>query len=77
LAADDSSPSQKAEWNEQLTRLAAALGELPEPQREVVVQRHLEGRSLAGIAQSIGRSEAAVVGLLQRGLKALRGRLKA
>jgi RNA polymerase sigma-70 factor, ECF subfamily len=72
LAANESSPSQKAERSEQMTRLAAALGQLPEPQREVVVQRHLEGRSLADIARHIGRSEAAVVGLLQRGLKALR-----
>ena len=75
LTADQSSPSQNAERKEQVTRLAAALGQMPEPQREVVVQRHLEGRSLADIAQHIGRSEAAVVGLLQRGLKALRGLL--
>jgi len=76
LAVDDSSPSQKADRNEQLTRLAAALAKLPEPQREVVVQRHLEGRSLADIAEQIGRSEASVVGLLQRGLKGLRGLLQ-
>ena len=76
LAVDDSSRSQKADWNEQMTRLAAAVGQLPEPQREVVVQRHLEGRSLADIAGHIGRSEAAVVGLLQCGLKSLRGILR-
>jgi RNA polymerase sigma-70 factor (ECF subfamily) len=76
LAADESTPSRKAERNEQVTRLAVALGQLPEPQREVVVQRHLEGRSLTDIARHIGRSEAAVVGLLQRGLKALRGLLQ-
>lgn len=72
-AADQSSPSQRAERNEQVLRLAEALGQLPGPQREVVMQRHLEGRSLADIARHIGRSEAAVVGLRQRRLAALRG----
>lgn len=76
LAADQSSPSQRAERNEQALRLAEALSHLPEPQREVVVQRHLEGRLLSEIARNIGRSEAAVVGLLQRGLEALRGLLR-
>jgi RNA polymerase sigma-70 factor (ECF subfamily) len=52
--------------------LAEALAELPEAQCEVVVLRHLEGRSLADIAAQVERTPAAVVGLLQRGLKRLR-----
>jgi RNA polymerase sigma-70 factor (ECF subfamily) len=72
LQADQSSPSQQAARNEQSVLLAAALARLPEPQAEAVVLRHLEGWSLADIAGRLGRSQAAVVGLLQRGLKNLR-----
>jgi RNA polymerase sigma-70 factor (ECF subfamily) len=76
LAADQSSPSERAQRREQGVRLAAALASLPEAQREAVVLRHLEGRSLADIADHLGRTQAAVVGLLQRGLKALRELLR-
>src|SRR5262245_26438327 len=72
LAAEQSSPSQQAERHEQALRLAEALAQLPEPQGEAVVLRHLEGLSLAEIAQRMGRTPASVVGLLQRGLKRLR-----
>jgi RNA polymerase sigma-70 factor (ECF subfamily) len=37
LAAADSSPSQKAQRNEQCLRMAAALAELPEAQRDAIV----------------------------------------
>ena len=43
LAADQTSPSQAAVRNEELFRLADALAALPEPQREVVVLKHLRG----------------------------------
>lgn len=76
LAAEQPTPSEQAAQKEQVMRLAAALAQVPEPQREVVVQRHLEGRPLAEIARQLGRSEAAIVGLLQRGLKTLRELLK-
>ena len=75
LAAEQSSPSQKADRNEQLLRLAEAMAELPEPQREVVVLRHCQSLPLAEIAEQIGRTPAAVAGLLHRGLEALRARL--
>jgi RNA polymerase sigma-70 factor, ECF subfamily len=72
LQAEQSSPSERAERNEQAVLLAEALARLPEPQREAVVLRHLESWPLADIADRLGRSQAAVVGLLQRGLKNLR-----
>jgi RNA polymerase sigma-70 factor (ECF subfamily) len=72
LAAEQSSPSQRAERNEETVRLAEALARLPEAQREVLVLRHLQGRSLADISQQLGRSPSAVAGLLHRGLKQLR-----
>jgi RNA polymerase sigma-70 factor (ECF subfamily) len=72
LAADQSSPSQVADRNERLVRLAAALSILPEGQREAVVLRYVEGLPLAEVAQKLGRTAPAVMGLLHRGLKHLR-----
>jgi RNA polymerase sigma-70 factor (ECF subfamily) len=76
LAAEQSSPSQQADRNEQLLRPADALAELPEAQREAVVQHCWQGRSLAEIGAEMDRTPAAVAGLLHRGLKQLRGRLQ-
>ncbi len=72
LAADHTSPSGKAARNEDLLRLADALDELPEPQREAIVLHHLQGWTLADVAQRLERTDAAVAGLLHRGLKRLR-----
>jgi RNA polymerase sigma-70 factor (ECF subfamily) len=76
LAAEQSSPSRRAERNEEVVRLAQALAELPDSQREAVVLRHFEGWHLCEIARHLGRTQAAVVGLLQRGLKTLRALLQ-
>ena len=75
LAADQTSPSQAAERNEELLRLADALAALPEPQREVVVLKHLRGWTLQRIADHLGRTVPAVASLLRRGLEELRHRL--
>lgn len=72
LAADQSSPSQQAVRHERLLRLAAGLGRLPNDQREAVEFHHLRGLSVAEAAERMGRSRAAVVGLLFRGLRCLR-----
>ncbi len=72
LASEQSSPSLRAEKNEQLLRLAEALEQLPEAQREAVELHHLRGLSLAELAGQLGRSEGAVAGLLHRGIKRLR-----
>ncbi len=76
LAAEQSSPSQQAARNEQVLRLAEALADLPEAQREAVVRHYWQGRSLAEIGAELRRTPAAVAGLLHRGLKQLRGRLQ-
>lgn len=76
LAVEQTSPSQKAEKNEALLRLADALAELPTPQREAVVLHHLQGVTLAELARHMGRSEPAVAGLLHRALKKLKVQLQ-
>jgi RNA polymerase sigma-70 factor (ECF subfamily) len=72
LAANDLTPSHEAMRVEGMLRLADALADLPDKQREAVVLHHIQGRSLAVLAQQLNRSESAVAGLLHRGLKALR-----
>jgi RNA polymerase sigma-70 factor (ECF subfamily) len=72
LAADQSSPSERAEQGEEALRLAEALEQLPEAQREALVLQHWQGLSLAEIGEHLGRSPEAVAGLIKRGLKQLR-----
>jgi RNA polymerase sigma-70 factor (ECF subfamily) len=76
LAAEQSSPSQRAVRNEELFNLAAALAELPEDQQTAVVRHHLQGHSLADVACAMDRSKDAVAGLLHRGLTRLRALLE-
>jgi RNA polymerase sigma-70 factor (ECF subfamily) len=72
LGTPPSSPSQQAMRHEDLLALAKALDELPDDQRTVVELHHLQERGVADIARALGRTEAAVAGLLRRGLKRLR-----
>ncbi|NUQ61372.1 MAG: sigma-70 family RNA polymerase sigma factor [Pirellulales bacterium] len=72
LVAEQSSPSCQAIRKEQLLRMAEALARLPEDQRLAIELRHLKGLPLAEIARTMGRTPAAVGGLLARGLKRLR-----
>jgi RNA polymerase sigma-70 factor (ECF subfamily) len=72
LTADQTSPSQRAARGEELVQLAHAMALLPEDQRRVVELHHLQGLPVAEVAQLIGRTRPAVVGLLFRGLNKLR-----
>jgi RNA polymerase sigma-70 factor (ECF subfamily) len=67
LAAQQTSPSERAMRNEDLTRLAEALEQLPADQREAVTLKHLVGLTLAQISERMGRTQEAVAGLLCRG----------
>jgi RNA polymerase sigma-70 factor (ECF subfamily) len=75
LAAEQSSPSEHVAKHEQALRLAAALEQLPEAQREALILQHWHGWKLAEIAEHMGRTRAAVAGLLKRGLQQLREQL--
>jgi len=77
LAADESSPSQKADRNEQILRLADALAKLSEAQQEAILLHYWHDWPVAEIAGKMGRSTTAVAGLLKRGLKHLRRQMKA
>jgi RNA polymerase sigma-70 factor (ECF subfamily) len=72
LAADQSSPSEAAHRQEQLLRVARALGELPDDQRTAIELHHLRDQPVADIARALGRTEASIAGLLRRGLKRMR-----
>jgi RNA polymerase sigma-70 factor (ECF subfamily) len=75
LAAEQSSPSQQADRNEQLLRLASVLACLPEAQREAIVLHYWQGWTTTQIGQHLERTPAAVAGLLKRGLQELRRQL--
>jgi RNA polymerase sigma-70 factor (ECF subfamily) len=55
--------------------LTAALENLPEDQRQVVILRHLIGLSPPEIAERMGKTESAVHALHHRGRRKLRGHL--
>jgi RNA polymerase sigma-70 factor (ECF subfamily) len=75
LEASASTPSQRMIREEQLVRLADAIARLPDDQRQAINLRHLEGLPTAVIAERMDKTVAAVGGLLQRGLRALRTEL--
>jgi RNA polymerase sigma-70 factor (ECF subfamily) len=71
-AGREPSPSSIVQDRENALRLANALAQLPEPQREAVTLKHLEGRPLFEVANLMNRSPASVASLLRRGLARLR-----
>ena len=58
--------------NTSLWSVSEAMDKLPEEQRLALELKHLHGLQVAAIAQQLGRTKPAVVGLLYRGLKKLR-----
>lgn len=72
LADGRDGPEAEAEAGERLLWLAGGLAALPEEQRLAVQLRHLHGWPVDEIARHMNKTTAAVAGLLQRGLAALR-----
>jgi RNA polymerase sigma-70 factor (ECF subfamily) len=72
LFARNSSPSARLRRDELRVRVRAALGRLPERDREVLVLRHLEGLPAREIAAVLGTTEGAVNTRHVRALQRLR-----
>ncbi len=72
LSAHISTPSRFLARQEMATALRLAVASLPEDQRQAVLLRYLESRDVSNIAEKLGRTPAAVRGLLKRALEALR-----
>jgi RNA polymerase sigma-70 factor (ECF subfamily) len=66
------SPDRRLQGREAGDRVAAALRELPERQRAVVVLRHYQDMSLAEIAETLGMSLGTVKSSLHRALGRMR-----
>ena len=75
LAAEQSTPSQKAAFNEQVFELAQALEQLPDDQRRAIELHYWQGLKLGEVAEVLEKTGPSVAGLLHRGLKTLRKRL--
>lgn len=77
LASDEDLEAELIEAQEALARheryqaVLAALRDLPEKYQTVIALRFFEGRSVAEIAQVMGRPQGTVKSLLHRGLKRL------
>jgi len=72
LVADGTSPSQRAERNENDLLLSQVLDRLPEDYREVIILRNLQGLSYEEIAERMERNAGAVRMLWVRALARLR-----
>lgn len=72
LVAEQSSPSQQAVRHEQAVLLAEALARLPEPWRDLLVLRHLEGLTFPEVARRLGRTVDSVKKQWPRALASLR-----
>jgi len=75
LADDAPTPSEVLETHDRLVRVADTIEVLPPDQQEAVVLRYWQGLSVAQIATHMEKTQASVAGLLQRGLRKLRGHL--
>ena len=75
VASPHRSPSRDAAASEVAHAVQIALSRLPADWRRAIRMRFIEGQSQQEIARHMGRTEAAVNGLLFRGLQGLRDRL--
>jgi len=72
LADKEPSPSQALVRKDRLRIVAAAIESLPDEQRQVVVLRYWEGKSMQEIADLLNKSTSAIAGLRHRAMKELR-----
>ncbi len=72
----DTSPSQIAQRKEQIAILWFEIERLPDNQRDAMILKHLQGRSLKEVSETLGLSEPAVAGLLHRARQSLMKRMQ-
>lgn len=72
LVSPESSPSESAARREQAVIFANALNRLPDQYREVIVLRHLEGLTFAGVGERMGRTVDSVEKIWLRAVAKLR-----
>jgi RNA polymerase sigma-70 factor (ECF subfamily) len=75
LADSAPTPGESAECAEEREQALAALRQLPEEYRQVLMLRYLAGADYETIAQQLALSNGSLRGLLHRGLALLRSRL--
>ncbi len=71
IAADQTSPSQRLEREEQVSRLLEAMQSLTANQRQVIILKHLRGWTLERVSEETGQTVTAVAGLLYRARQSL------
>jgi RNA polymerase sigma factor (sigma-70 family) len=70
-------PAPMAERRETQRELAVALLQLTPAVRAAIVLRHVDGLSVAEVAEALGRPEGTIKAQVHRGLRELRGLLEA
>ena len=75
-AASGPTPSRFVMQQELRERIRGAIAELPWEQQEAVRLKFIDEWSLVEIADFLGKTERAVAGLVARGMKRLKDRLK-
>ena len=76
VSADDLEQTRMEAVSEQRAMLFQLVDALPEDQRQVIIRRFVDQRSVRDIAQEFGRSEGAVKQLQFRALQTLRSRMR-
>ncbi len=71
VESEDETPSQQLAHKDMTAAVLSSLARLPEDQRRVIQMRFLEHKPVAEVADALDKSEAAIHGLCQRGLKNL------
>jgi RNA polymerase sigma-70 factor, ECF subfamily len=69
-------PSQHVVRREESAKLAKAIGQLVEDEREALRRRYLEGQSVAEIAAAMGLSKDALARLFKRAMKNVKRHLR-
>ena len=75
LVSDGPTPGELADRNECAVRVAEALSQLPDLQREAIELHYWHGWTLQRIADHMGKSKSAVAGNIRSGLKLLKDRV--